>query len=363
MGRYAARPNFRRALPVSALFLTCVFAVAEAPWAVAWSEAVSPFIDVHAHPDPADPKRSIQATLRAMPGENAARIVLMPPPFTSDSAGRFEADAFLAAAGGASDRLVILGGGGSLNPMIQDSVRSGDASPDVQHRLRQRAEELLHQGAAGFGELAVEHFEGATPYQSVPPDHPLLLLLADVAAEHGVPIDLHMEAVPQDMPVPPTVKSPPNPSTLHANIAAFERLLEHNRQARIIWAHAGWDNTGYRDAALCRRLLRQHSNLYMDVKIDPEKPGLNSPLADGGSGPIRAEWLALFRDFPERFVVGTDQHYPEPAAATQRWEAVMRLLDQLPDDLRRKIGLENAQRLYLARPAQRASAAPAGAAR
>ena len=33
---------------------------------------------------------------------------------------------------------------------------------------------------------------------TLPPDHPLYLLLADIAAQHGVPIDLHMEAVPAD---------------------------------------------------------------------------------------------------------------------------------------------------------------------
>ncbi len=30
-----------------------------------------------------------------------------------------------------------------------------------------------------------------------PPDHPLFLVLAEVAAKYGIPIDLHMEAVPE----------------------------------------------------------------------------------------------------------------------------------------------------------------------
>ncbi len=312
--------------------------------------AASPFIDVHAHPDPADPRRSVLAALDAMPAENAARIVLMPPPFTARDRGRYDAEVFLAAARNHPDRLTVLGGGGTLNAMIQESAATGDAGPEVRRRFRRRAEELLRHGAAGFGELTAEHFEGATPYQAAPPDHPLLLLLADIAAEHRVPIDLHMEAVPQEMPLPPALKSPPNPARLHANIAAFERLLAHNARARIIWAHAGWDNTGFRTAELCRRLLGEHPNLYMDIKIDPFKPGMNSPLSHGASGSIRPEWLDLFRDFPDRFLIGTDQHYPEPPAATQRWEPVARLLDQLPEDVRRMIAVDNARRLYPAAP-------------
>jgi len=45
-------------------------------------------------------------------------------------------------------------------------------------------------------------------------------------------------------------------------------------------------------------------------------------------------------------VVGTDQHYPEPLPGPQRWEAVVLLLNQLPDGLRQKIAMENAARLY-----------------
>jgi predicted TIM-barrel fold metal-dependent hydrolase len=322
------------------------------PSALAARPAMSPFVDVHTHPDPSDPTRSVQAALEAMKLENAAKIVFMPPPFTADDPARYDAEIILNAVKGHADKLAVLGGGGSLNAMIQQSARSGDASPEAQRKFKARAEELIRLGAAGFGELTAEHFQGATPYQSAPPDHPLFLLLADIAAEHGVPIDLHMEAVPQTMPLPAPLKSPPNPPQLQANIAAFERLLEHNPRARIIWAHAGWDNTGYRTAGLCRRLLQAHPNLYMDVKIDPLKPGKNSPLANGASGAIKPEWLQLFQDFPGRFVVGTDQHYPEPLPGPQRWEAIVPLLNQLPANLRQKIGMENAAQLYPPVPGQ-----------
>lgn len=314
--------------------------------------ARTPFVEAHAHFDAADPEAAVRAALAALPRENAVMVLFQIPPDTFDHPGHHDVEAVLAAAKQAGGRIGLLGGGGTLNAMILQSAASGDAGPAVQHRFKQRAEQLLRDGVIGFGELTAEHYAGGTPYQSAPPDHPLYLLLADIAAAHGVPIDLHMEAVPEDMALPAGRKSPPDPPRLRANIAAFERLLAHNPRARIIWAHAGADGTGRRTPELCRRLLRAHPNLMMEIKADPQARGLNYPLADGV---LRPEWRALFTEFPDRFVVGSDQHYPEPAepaepargdAAPQRWQEVMRVLDQLPDDVRRKIATENAARIY-----------------
>jgi predicted TIM-barrel fold metal-dependent hydrolase len=316
---------------------------------------VLPFTDVHAHLEASDPQRSIDAALQAMTVEHAARIIFLPPPFSPDDPGRYDAELFGAQVKAHADKLAAVGGGGSLNVMIQEAVRTGKAGPEVQRRFRERAEELLREGVVGFGEMTAEHLAGATAYQSAPPDHPLFFLLADIAAEHGVPIDLHMEAIPQTTPLPADFRSPPNAPQLRANIAAFERLLAHNPRAKIMWAHAGCDVIGYRTPALSRQLLRNHPNLYMEIKIDPQKVGRNSPLAFGASGGIKPEWLKLFEDFPDRFLVGTDQHYPEPHTGVQRWQPVAHLLQQLPPGLRQKIGTENAQRLYPATPAAGAS--------
>jgi len=191
-----------------------------------------------------------------------------------------------------------------------------------------------------------EHFAGATPYESAPPDHPLYLLLADIAAEHGVPIDLHLEAVPEAMPLPVELSSPPNAGRLRPNMAAFERLLAHNQRARIIWAHLGTDFTGARTPAATRRLLRTHANLYLEIKHDPRAVGRNPILVDGK---VSAEWLALFEEFPDRFLIGSDQHYPEQGQPA-RWPSVVAILNQLPRPLREKIGAANARHVF-ARPA------------
>lgn len=307
--------------------------------------ALSPYIDVHTHLDESDVDGSMQSAIRAMPEENLAKIVFMPSPFTLAVANRFDVERLMPAAKKYPGKIAVLGGGGTLNPMIIDAAHTGDAGSDAQKKFKERAEAIVAAGAVGFGEMAAEHFPSATPYEYAPPDHPLFLLLADIAAQHDVPISIHMEAVPQDMDLPAPLKSPPNPPRLHANIATFERLLSHNPRAKIVWAHLGWDNTAYRTPELMRRLLEAHPNLFMEIKLDPVDTGKTLPLTNGASGTIKPEWLKLLTDFQDRFFIGSDQHYPQ-SSGPQRWQAAVLLFNQLPAAVRQKIGTENAMRLY-----------------
>jgi predicted TIM-barrel fold metal-dependent hydrolase len=155
-----------------------------------------------------------------------------------------------------------------------------------------------------------------------------------------MPIDLHMEAVPADMPFPRR-RGNANPETVHENIAAFERLLAHNPAARIVWAHAGWDLTGERTPALMRELLARHPNLYMSIKIDPSGSRRTQPMTEDGT--IRPAWIALLRAFPDRFLIGSDQFYDDP---TERLTSVRAFVDALPDDLAHAVASENAKRVY-----------------
>jgi hypothetical protein len=80
-------------------------------------------------------------------------------------------------------------------------------------------------------------------------------------------------------------------------------------------------------------------------------------VLDGG-GEVKPEWLTLFRDFPDRFVIGSDQFFVSPnirgsgpgtvfgQRAQRIREGSKTLLSRLPPDLRRKIGYENAVGLY-----------------
>jgi predicted TIM-barrel fold metal-dependent hydrolase len=328
----------------------------KSPAAVEPVPALTPYIEAHTHFDERDPDGTIRAALAALKVQNASKIIFQMLPDTFDHPGHYDAEVLLPALKPYPDKLAIVGGGGTLNAMIQQSVSSGDAGPEIQRKFKARADELIKEGVVGFGEFSAEHFDGATPYQYSPADHPLFLLLADIAAQHGVPIDIHMEAVTKPMPTPPEQKSPPNPPQLHENITAFERLLTHNPLAHIIWAHAGTDFTGDRTPDLCRRLLQAHPNLYMEIKSDPQHPGKNYALAADGT--IKPDWFKLFTDFPDRFILGTDQHYPQPTNANDRWQTDVLLFNQLPVDVRKKIGTENVMHLYFSTRAM----APTGSA-
>jgi predicted TIM-barrel fold metal-dependent hydrolase len=312
--------------------------------------AASPYIDVHTHIEKAVAEKSLELATAAMQGDNRARYLFLPSPFDAGDPGAFDIELLGPLSKKYGNRIAVMGGGGSLNPMIGEAVAAGRTTAEQEKRFKERAEVIASQGAVGFGELTAEHRPSAsTPsYQSAPPDHPLFLALADIAASHDMPLVLHMEAVDADMPLPQSwqIKGVKMPSMLRANIGAFERLLSHNPRARIVWAHGGWDNTGARTPQLMRRLLAAHPNLYSEIKIDPLNAGLNSPLAGGATGALKPEWLKLFQDFPDRFVIGSDQHYPMPENQPQRWQAVVGMFNQLPPAIRQKVGFDNVAHIY-----------------
>jgi len=248
------------------------------------------------------------------------------------------------------DRFAFLGGGGSLNPMIQESITEGSVTPEMKSEFENKAEKIIQDGGVGFGEMASLHlsfFQGH-PFEEAAPDHELFLLLADIAARHDVPIVFHMEAVSEDMPLPAQFTDP-NPKTLTENIKAFERLLDHNTKTKIIGDHDGWDKTGDRTVELPRQLLENHPNLYMAIKIDLPTRGKrvfvqNSPIDENGK--IRPEWVSLIKSFPDRFIIGSDSFFGIPHQPSVLLQNEKSFLNQLPPDLARKVGYENAVLIY-----------------
>jgi predicted TIM-barrel fold metal-dependent hydrolase len=311
------------------------------------TEPVISIIDTHAHIIRNARRENVGGTaiqaFRAMDQYRVEMTILLPPPFPPAHPGTYGRRELGPLARQNSGRFAFVAGGDSLNPMIQ-AVAPDKVTPEIVQKFKQEADAIAKAGAVGFGEFAAEHFSsgrGGHPYESASPDHPLFLVLADIAARYGMPIDLHMEAVPRDMPMPERMVRGPNPETLKENIPALERLLAHNRNARIVWAHAGWDLTGERTVPLMRSLLEKNSNLYMSVKLDESGSQRNSPL--GPDGKLRPDWLALLRDFPDRFVIGSDQFYDQEI---ERLARVRTFVDLLPPDVVRRVARENAKLIY-----------------
>lgn len=353
-------------------FLACVWTTASVlvvatPWVAAagtsdTSRTMITIIDTHAHPFPSPSRRqggakgvragaggrgsptSASEIVKVMDDFGVETTILLPPPFPSGHPARYGLVELKQIVRAYPDRLAFGAGGESLNSMLHD-VSPENVTPKIAKEFRDEAEAIANAGAAGYGEFAAEHLSsgvGQHPYESARPDHPLLLLLADIAAEHDMPIDIHMEAVPQDMPMPARFSGlGPNPASLKENISGFERLLAHNPRARIVWAHAGWDNTGERTVPLMRRLLNDHPNLYMSIKVDEHAPKRTSPFDLDGN--LRPGWLALLRDFSDRFLIGSDQFFDEEP---ERLALARKVVDALPPEIARRVANENARRIY-----------------
>ncbi len=322
------------------------------------------FIDVHNHlqgqyrthpgAEQSDYEGAAQVALDSMRRLGIKQMLIMPPPFSPEHPGRYTFEELMPIARRHPDRFAFLGGGGTLNVMIQEAVQAGTTSERLRARFEKKAVEILSKGAIGFGELAAEHFSLGPdhPYESAPPDHPLFLLLSEIAGQRGVPIDIHMEAIPRDMPLPEVgrLQSPRNPKRLRANLAAFERLLSHDRSAKIIWAHAGWCNTGSRMPALCAELFERHPNLYMSFKIRPDSMIETRPLTEDGR--IKADWQNLILKYPERFLIGNDHFYITPGSTARigpplkEGKGAERLLAFLPPDVGYRIGYENPVKIF-----------------
>ena len=122
----------------------------------------------------------------------------------------------------------------------------------------------------------------------------------------------------------------------HSDAAAIDLIFEEDQEAIVLWAHAGFDRP-----AEVAAMLRKHRNLWADLAFRSEQ---------GQGGQVPPEWRALFEEFPDRFMVGTDTFTPE------RWPYVpvhadwsRAWLDGLPPEIAENIAWRNAERLLAAK--------------
>ncbi|MFA6908128.1 MAG: amidohydrolase family protein [Candidatus Micrarchaeia archaeon] len=161
------------------------------------------------------------------------------------------------------------------------------------------AEEKLKTGEyRGIGEANLRYYSGNVippPTIYVPADTPLWLSLVDLSARYNVPVSFHF--VPDDP----------------AANAAFERMLDHNKNAAVIWAHLGFNNMPLNRTALHNFLLR-YPNMYFDTagiqNMQKPLPQPNSNWAlltnQSYSGRMNDEWRAFFETWNSRILFGSD---------------------------------------------------------
>lgn len=118
----------------------------------------------------------------------------------------------------------------------------------------------------------------------------------------------------------------------HSDADAVERIFKTWPEARVLWAHSGFDNPDK-----VRETLRRHNNLWSDLAF-------RSDQASGEK--VDEQWLAAFEEFPDRFMIGTDTFAPE------RWYYIKDHADysrgwlaSLPKPLAENIGYKNAEKM------------------
>ena len=245
-----------------------------------------------------------------------------------------------------------------MNTRIHRYSEPETVTDSVKRNFAAKAEEIIKAGAIGFGEIASLHISAVSghPYEFVPADHPLILLLADIAAKFNMPIDLHMDATTEETSVPQRFKGGDNPRILPRTVDSLQRLLAHNRQARIVWAHGGSDPLGAMTPTLIGSLMDEYPNLYMSLRVVGDKAPMHNKLLAHGS--IEPQWLELLIRHADRFVIGTDSFFISPNLMgsgpgskfaeqnVQKIKATRHFLSLLPPEVFRRIAGDNASRIY-----------------
>lgn len=301
--------------------------------------ATFPLIDAHNH---LNANMTAEALIDVMDRAGVEAMVLMPRHYRAPSDGGGASDAqaldyaqrypgrFIAFVGGQRD---------DLGPRSSVWRNPGDAY----FLLREFDDKLRNADYKGLGEFILVHHAydvggGETGGEvHIRVDSGPMRQIATLAAERRIPVLFHAEA--EEVPA----------EQAEALIASFPRTL-------FIWAH----NCGRASAEQTARRLRRFPNLMCDLGHM-----FNGPRTQGGYGkgwPRKTPWVHLVQDdagrilpemkqlfeaFPDRFMIGTDTaHTPFLRHYGYRIAIFRVLLAQLAPEAGRKIGFENARRVF-----------------
>ena len=320
------------------------------------------FIDVHVHliggrGNDEDYGGAAYEAIEHMDRLGIRKAIILPPPQVI-SQDWYDYPSFVHALRRYPNRFSFLGGGGNLNAELHKYSDPTTVTEDVEQAFAEQAEKIIKDGAIGFGEIASLHISAVPghPFEFVPADHPLLRVLSDVSAKFNVPIDLHMDAVADEMSTPSRFEDGDNPPILPPTIGPLRRLLAHNPNAKIVWAHGGSDPLGSMSPALIGNLMDEYSNLYVSLRVVGGRAPMYNKLL--GFGHIEAEWIDLLNNHSDRFVIGSDSFFVSPNLRgsgpgvrfaqrnVPKLRAAKHFLSLLPPNVARSIARDNAVRIY-----------------
>lgn len=295
-------------------------------------------IDAHNH---LNANITAEALLQPMDRAGVESMVLMPRHYSAASeGGRASDEQALDYAKRYPGRFIPFVGGqrDDLGP------RAIQNPANVSSILREFEGKLSKGDFRGLGEFILRHHSydvggGETGGEvRIQVDHDAIRQVAALAAKQRVPVLFHAEAEEK-----PTKEA-------EALIAAFPDTL-------FIWAHS----CGRASAEDTARRLRRFPNLMCDLGHM-----FNGPRTSGGYGkewPRKTPWVHRVQDdagrvlpemkelldtFPDRFMIGTDTAHTAYLKFYEYRIAIFRvMLAQLAPEAARKIGAENARRVFM----------------
>lgn len=150
---------------------------------------------------------------------------------------------------------------------------------------------------AGIGEIMTRHDDltALTFGEPVAANHEALNPIYELAAERNLPVMIHS-----------------NITSVRAReplyIGELEEALGQHPDTRFIWAHAGTSTSINERMSMkfldneVSRLLATYENLWVDLSWSV----LDEYLLTADQTDVRSHWLKIIRQYPERFLIGSD---------------------------------------------------------
>ncbi|BAF71836.1 5-oxoprolinase (ATP-hydrolysing) [Sulfurovum sp. NBC37-1] len=158
----------------------------------------------------------------------------------------------------------------------------------------------------GIGEILTRHDDltALTYGEQARANHIALDAVYDFAAEHDLPVTIHSDISSVWVHKP-------------LYLEEMEEAVKNHPKTRIVWAHAGASRRIVVPnlASIMGRMLKTYPNLWIDLSW-VVYPNYVAP-----HGKPSKEWVALVEEFPDRFMIGTDNigHYDNYEQTIKRY--------------------------------------------
>jgi hypothetical protein len=120
---------------------------------------------------------------------------------------------------------------------------------------------------------------------------------------------------------------------VHSDAKAIEYIFMQDPNARILWAHAGFEY-----AYVIKELMDKHTNLWADLSFRREI---------FNNGRFLPDWQPLLTEHANRFLLGIDTYEPDRwlrINTVMQWQR--QLLAALPKEIAEKIAFQNGERIF-----------------